>query len=410
MNKSKPILVSLIALIALVAMFGFAVAASLNADILNVEVDGVDVTGVTNGGTMTIAASNDGNIPVEVTFLANEDESDVRVKAWIGGFRSSLESETSRFEMINGSTYNKKLNIKLPADVDPTEDYTLYVRIESRTNSHEESFDLRIQRESYDLRILSVDFDRTANAGDTLAVDIVLKNRGFNRLDDSFVTVRIPELGVSKRAYFGDLTPTDDLDDEDKEDAVLGRMYVNIPSNAQSGTYNVEVSAFNSDSDTRVVETLAIGASSSGSRIITPMKVREVSKNGEVSYDLIIVNSGSRIGVYELSSEPVEGLNVRIDEPVVTVGSSSSKTVKVTVMPTTSGTKTFSVNVYRDGSLIETIPLVAQVSSNSGFSGNNAVILTIVLAIVFVVLLVILIVLLTKKPSKESEEFGESYY
>lgn len=410
MNNSKPILVSLIAAIVLVAFVSFATAGSLNVDITNVEIGGVDVSGVLHGGIIDVAGFNEGTFPVEVTFTALADASDVRVKAWIGGYRSSLEASTSRFEMVNGSTYHQELEVELPSDVKNSERYTLYVRLESKTDSIEKSFDIKVQRESYDLRILSVDFDTSASAGDSLALDIVLKNRGFNRLDDTYVTVSIPGLGVSKRAYFGDLTPSDVKDDTDKEDAVLGRMYVNVPSNAKPGVYDVVVSAYNSDSEVKVSQTLAIGGSAGSSQVVAPIMSKAVSKNGEVSYDLIIVNSGSKIGVYQLSAETIDGLNVRVDEPVITVSSGSSKTVKVTVMPTSNGMKSFAVNVYKDGSLVDHVPFVADVSGSSSWNGNNAVVLTVVLAIVFVVLLVILIVLLTKKPAKESEEFGESYY
>ncbi len=407
--KSKPILVSLIAVIALVAVVSFATANSLDIELINVEIDGVDVSGVLHGGSIDVAAFNEGTLPVEVTFTANERASDVIVTAWIGGSRS-LGDETSEFEIFNGSTYHKEIDVKVPSDVDPTEEFTLYVRFESEdAGSFERSFNIRAQRESYDLRILSVDFDRTVNAGDTIAMDIVLKNRGFNRLDDSFVRVRIPELGVEKRAYFGDLTPEDDEKDEDKEDAVLGRLYVTIPSSAEAGIYNVEVETFNSDSSDKVTETLAVSASSAQSRVLVPIRTKEVSRNSEVSYDLILVNSGSRIAVYELSAESVEGLSVRVDEPVATVGAGSSKTVRVTAMATSTGTKSFAVNVYSNGMLVERVPLTADVTG-AGISGNSAVILTVVLAIVFVVLLVILIVLLTKKPEKTTEEFGESYY
>ncbi|MEK6918436.1 MAG: hypothetical protein AABW73_00165 [Nanoarchaeota archaeon] len=412
MNNSKPILVYLIAAIVLVAVVGFATAGtgSLGVSILNVELNGVDVSGVLNGGSMNVVGFNEGTIPIEVSFTAQEDASDVRVKAWIGGHRSSLESSSSRFNMVNGSTYHQEFDLKLPSDVKDSESYTLYIRLESKTGYHEESFSIKVQRESYDLRILSVEFDNSVNAGDTLAVDVVLKNRGYERLDDTYVTVSIPELGVSKRSYFGDLTPSDEKDETDKEDAVLGRMYVNIPSDAKAGVYSVEVSAHNSDSDARVSQTLAVGGSVGSTRVIAPVMSKVVAKGSEVSYDLILVNSGSKIGVYEISAETSDGLNVRVDEPVVTVSSGSSKTVRVTVMPTSSGSKSFAVNVYKDGTLIERVPFVADVSGSSSWNGNNAVVLTVVLAIVFVVLLVILIVLLTKKPAKESEEFGESYY
>ncbi len=405
--KTKQILVSLIAVVALMAVMSFAQASSLNLNLSKVEVGNIDVT----NGMTTVAAMSDGTVPVEVTFLANADTSDVVVKAWFSGYRSSLSDETSRFEVLSGSSYDKKLSVSLPTDISLSESYTLTVRVESKTGSMEWNFPVKVQRESYDLRILSIDFDRTANAGDTMPIDIVLKNKGYNRLDDNYVVVRIPELGVEKKAYFGDLTPNDTKAQTDKEDAVLGRIYVKIPSSADAGIYNVEVEAYNADSDYKVSQTLSVQSSLAASKVMAPIKTKEADKNAEVSYDLILVNSGSNIGVYEISAESVDGLNVKVDSPVTTVAAGSSKTVTVTVMPTSTGTKTFTVNVMKDGKALAQVPLVTDVTSGSGISGNNAVVLTVVLAIVFIVLLVILIVLLTKKPSNEkTEEFGESYY
>jgi len=405
--KTKQILVSLIAVVALMAMVSFVAAATLNVSLVKVELDNVDVL----SGSTTIAAMNDGTLPVEVAFTAFASASDVRVKAWFSGFRTDLEDETSRFEVLSGRTYNKMLSVNLPSDIPTSDEYTLHIRVDSKTGSQEWSFPVSVQRESYDLRVLSVDFDRSVSAGETLAIDVVLKNRGFNRLDDTFVKVSIPELNVEKKVYFGDITPNDTKSGTDKEDAVLGRLYVKIPASAESGIYNVDVEAYNSDSDYKVSQILSVESSATGSKVLAPMKTKEASKNGEVSYDLILVNSGSTIGVYELSAESVDGLNVRVDEPIVTVGAGSSRTVKVSAMPTSTGTKTFAVNVYRDGKLVDTVSLVADVTSSGISGGNNAVILTVILAIVFLVLLVILIVLLTKKPSEKSEEsFGESYY
>ena len=129
----------------------------------------------------------------------------------------------------------------------------------------------------------------------------------------------------------------------------------------------------------------------------------------EVSYDLVIVNSGSKMKVYTLTPEEAKGLIVETDS-IVTVPADDSKTVKVKVKATESadeGTHVISVNVESEGELVKTVNFSANVEKAQ--AGNSVVVLTIVLAIIFVVLLIILIVLLTRKPATmETEE--TSYY
>ena len=64
--------------------------------------------------------------------------------------------------------------------------------------------------------------------------DIVLKNTGYNYLDDLYVTARIPALGLERTSYFGDLVAfecndDDEACDEDDEDVTRGRFYFQIP-------------------------------------------------------------------------------------------------------------------------------------------------------------------------------------
>ncbi|PIN91652.1 hypothetical protein COU61_02050 [Candidatus Pacearchaeota archaeon CG10_big_fil_rev_8_21_14_0_10_35_13] len=367
-------------------------------------INGVDVS----SGISSIAGNAGDVLPLKVVFSALDDASDAKVKAWISGYRTDIVDSTSRFELLNGSTYAKTLALRLPSDIDPSERFTLFVRIETGTGYHEESFPLMLQRESYNIEILSVEFSRTVSAGNALSIDVVLKNRGFNRLDDTFVKVSIPELGVEKRAYFGDITPLDeDSKDNGKEDAVLGRLNLVVPSNAVSGVYDLVIEASTVDSVTSMTKKLVVSGTEMASEVLTSSAIKDFSKGSEITYDLILVNSGSNVKTYEIIPESASGLLVRANEPVVTVGPMSSKTVSITVRADNSGTYNFGVNVNSNGALVKRVPFTANVTGS--IAGSNAVVLTVVLAIVFVVLLVILIVLLTRKPQK-SEEFGESYY
>src|SRR3989338_7224450 len=103
--------------------------------------------------------------------------------------------------------------------------------------------------------------DSEAKAGDVLAIDVVLKNRGSHFSEDTFVVVRIPALGIQDRAYFGDLAPVDepvydyfgeDYIQSDEVDSAERRLFLKIPSSAPVGVYVVEVEAVNRSEERRV--------------------------------------------------------------------------------------------------------------------------------------------------------------
>ena len=139
--------------------------------------------------------------------------------------------------------------------------------------------------------------------------------------------------------------------------------------------------------------------------MVSAVKSKEVKAGETTTFDLIVVNSGDNIKVYNIKT--VAGSDLKVEAPsVFTVGPASSKTIPVTVSvprDTAKGVYTFSVEV--DG---KTEVFSVNVKS-AGFS-LSATALIIVLAIIFVVLLVVLIVLLARKDNKAAEETETSYY
>jgi len=421
----KTFLATIVALFALFAVMSFVSADGMgdftHSDSFSVTVDGM------KDGPFGIEAGE--TIPIKVAFTAITDASDVKMRVWIDGYRSDIKDSTGRFELVEGSSYSRKFSLTVPSDIDPTEDYSLIVRLSDKTGSDEYEYTLKIQRESYRLDVLNVEVDNEVIAGNTLAVDVVLKNRGMHNLEDLFVKVKIADLGIEKRVYFGDLAPLDDCEyDEDfadrgdeydhyedcdgnREDSVYKRVYLSIPSNARTGVYSLEVEAYNDDSLDTTKKSVVVKGSEDMSDVLSGTNAKSLNFGEEVSFDLVLVNTGNTMKVYSLTPESADGLIITVDS-IVTVASDSSKTVKVRVKATDSakeGTQNIAINVESDGELVKQAVFSANVEKQGKASRNSVVVLTIVLAIVFVVLLVILIVLLTRKPSAvESEE--TSYY
>ena len=389
-------------LFAVLTLFALSFVSASLANINSVEFNGVELS--TSG--MTMAGDVSDTVPVRVTFTADMDESDVKVKVYMEGHRDDTSVSTDRFDIVDGSTYTKLLSLDLPSDAnDLTEEYTLYVDVVSKTERTEEEYTVRMQRESYTLEILSVDYTSKVSAGDVFPVSVVIKNNGFNRADDNYVVVSIPALGVTTRGYAGDLIPTEECDDDcdDEEDSVYRTVYLKVPENAEAGVYDMEVSVYNEDTEITTTRLISVGDSAS-TMVLAAVKTKDLNAGETTTYDLIIVNSADNVKVFNLEAVSGDALSVSVPS-VVTVGPDSSETVPITVTAQDDaavGTYTFSVDV--DGK-----QNVFAANITGGSVSASVVALTVVLVIIFVVLLAVLIVLLTKK-EKPMEEVETSYY
>ena len=399
-----------------VAVFALAFLAVANVSafgtITSVQVHEVEAL----NGAEEVAAFAGETLPVRIIFEATENATDVIVKALIAGDREYSVS-SDRFDVDDGKTYSRLVNVKIPFDLDPTEDLRLQITVESKNDGEADSafVSLGAQRESYIVEVLDVDMNSNVKAGETLALDVVLKNRGRQEAEDTFVRASIPALGLSDKGYFGDLSAIDQNGEDlpEKFDSAERRLLLRIPSNAPAGVYTVEVEAYNGDSITTLTRKVAVDAAGQGSMIVSPTSSKTIAVGETGRYTLTVVNSGDRIAVYELVVSNDEGLNVEVSEPVFAVPAGMSKTVEFQVMADKANDYRFSVDVHSDGQLVTSKQYSVKVEgtrTGTVVRGTNAtVLLTVILAIVFVVLLVVLIVLLTRKPQK-SEEFGESYY
>src|SRR3989338_10481433 len=147
-NKLFAILGLTIVLLSLVSM----VSASELTNSVDLTVSGVDIADTTVSG---LEAGE--TVPVRVVFTATEDVEDVRVKVWLAGYRDEVYASTSRFDILNGSTYSRLLSLTLPEDIDLSESYDLNLRIEGKDKSFEKVYSLKLQRQTYNLDLLSVD-------------------------------------------------------------------------------------------------------------------------------------------------------------------------------------------------------------------------------------------------------------
>jgi len=413
--KNKAIFVSFVALFAIALALNTVMATTTDGFVSIDDVVVNDISVVVDNAAGEVSNT----VPVEIKFTANQDADDVRVKVYIEGYRDEISDATSRFRVVNGSTYIKRFSLELPSstdlDIDP-EDLSILVRISAKgEETVEDEFDLTMQRDLYSLNILSVDAQESVVAGSVVALDVVVENNGADRLDNVYVKASIPDLGVSRKVFLGDMKPVEEDDYDDIVDSTVKRIYMTIPRNAVQGIYNLEVEAYNYDASTTVQRKVAISGAETS--IIPSVTSKTIGLDEETSFDLVLINPNDKMVVYSLTPEESKGLIVEIEQPIVTVASDSSKTAKVNVRATKSaeeGTHLITVNVNSETGLVKQVSFSVNVEEDGAVTtttsrSNSVLVLTIVLAIIFVVLLIILIVLLTKKPA-ETEEFGETSY
>jgi len=394
-----------------VATFLFSVAfvsAAPLANVYNVEIDGLPAL---NNDVSVVAGDT---ITIKVFFEALKDASDVRVKAELEGDKIDVSDKTTRFDVEDGFNYKKTLSIKIPNELkdEVSNAFNLELTIWNSDHKTVEELTFLIQRPAYSADVMAITTDQKVRAGDTLPVDVSVKNVGYNELEDLYVKLSIPKLGIEKTAYFGDVVARECYDEEgycneDDEDVIKGRFFLKIPYDAPAGVYELVADVENYDLDESESIQIIIENDFSESNVIATELSKNFATNVDAEYFLIIANPTDSLKVYRIVVGSTGGLSTSADAGVVAVPAGSSRTVKVIANADSQGTYNFDVNVFSGEKLVSTTKLKANVSGTS-FTSPVAV-LTIILAIIFLVLLVILIVLLGKKPEKQ-EEFGESYY
>ena len=402
----KKLLVSFMVLVSVLFLAASVSAAEL-ADNTAIEVNGIDATfnpAIVVGETLF----------VRVEFDSLATISDVIVKAEIEGDRKTVEAQTSYFDVEAGKRYSKTLKLDVPFDLrDKLSGYVdLNVRISGNDFRTDISYSLRVQRESYSVDVISVSIPQQVTAGELFPVDFVLRNIGYNDLRDLFVTAKISALNVERNVFLGNIVAIECDKDmtaeenygvdivrkciEDKESTVSGRIFIQLPYDAQPGIYALELKIAGEDvASSDNVQLVVKNAFPEGNFIVS-------------GNQLLIANPTNELIVYRIMPQSTSAISVSVSETLVAVPAGSSRVVTADATSDLSGTQTYSVNVFSsDGAFLSTVSFTKSFGEKDVTS--PIVVLTIVLAVIFIVLLVVLIVLLGKKPQK-SEEFSESYY
>ena len=388
----------------------------------------VSAAQVTSDASITVGGISAGNddvsvvagslVEINVYFTSDVNASDVKIKVDLEGEKEDVGATTEAFVVEEGKRIPKKtIFLKIPYELKDkvSEDSVLAVKIWNGDHRTELSYIVRVQRPMYSVDVMSISTSQKVGAGEILPVDVTVKNIGYNYINDMYITVKIPELGVERKAYFGDIVAlecaSNDAEyscDSTDEDSMRGRVYLQIPYNAKAGIYNVEVEASNDDISISEVEKVIVENEFSSGNIIAVSNRKTASIGSNVVFELLVANPTNKLKVYRIVPSSSSDLSPSASENVIAVPAGSTKSVKVTANAASQGEHQFKVDLFSGEELAGTVALTANAEGRSITS--PIVVITVILLIIFLVLLVVLIVMLGKKPEKTEEEFGESYY
>lgn len=361
-------------------------------------------------GIATLALEKGETADVEVMFTAGNELDNARVKAEIRGYHEDIEAETAYFDIFAGNSYTKHLALDIPADMDEDE-YTLYISIEDKnelSGVSEAEADINVQKAADMLKILSVDSYGSFEAGSVFYTDVVVKNTGSDKANDVYVSVSVPELGLSRTVYLGDLAENDDDDHDDTEKATISMV---LPSSAK-GSYMLNVKAYSSRFSVEETKNLVVsGTAGNGKVVITPQAVTaDIGQGKGAVYTMTIANYGSSSVTVKVSTEGTEGWSeVQINPSTFVLAAGKTETVNVYVVANENAVEAehvFTAEISYDNAN-EQISLSADVTKNGVSQTRLKTILTVIAVILAVAIIVLLIILLTRK---ESKAVAETYY
>jgi len=393
-------------IIALIALLTLAIVPSALAMTVTVKDSSASPVSVQIGET----------IPIVVTETASANYSNVVVTAELVYNGKKVDVDTGAFDMIEGTTYPKTLNLKIPANIKttaPGESYNLDVRMQDNkgTEIDWQQFEVTVQRTNEEITVQKV-MTTFAKAGSPTLVTIVAKNTGSDDIDDVYAKVSIPQLSLVAEERLGNLAA---MDNGDSENVATADVPLRIPENTEDGTYPlvVEVYSDNGDVDTSVTKSIVINGVAPAEKfveVVPSLESQDIEQGKTTTYTISVANLGASAKTYSVSVEGTEGwaTTSQINPITVTLAPESSQTITIAVTATNTaliGEHKFSVNIKSDDAE-KSISLTANVKGKT--VGIDALLISvIVLAIVLVILIAVLV---KTRKGDEGIETEESYY
>lgn len=393
-----------------------------------VSAQGYSISDITINGLQsaseTIYAERGETLDIAVKLNATADVSDVRIKAWIGGYEfGDVQYKTGIFDVESGVNYIKKLNLEIPDDIDASKDYTLNIEVYDDQDQYEaNTITLRIQETRHLLKIQDVILRPSTeiSAGKTLFATVRVENTGDRKEEDIKVTVSIPELGISNRDYIDELVAEESSGDDEETSASSNQIYLTIPSDAKTGTYNLKVDVeYNKGHDivskTEIVNVKGVEQVKESKTLISiDTSSQKVEPNEQAVYKIMFSNLGKEKGLYSVEVSGAQPYaDVRVDPAFITVASESTGEIFVYLkakQDAEPGVKMFTVKVLAEDKVVKEANLNLEIAKSS-LDAKTILMYVFIALIVILIIVGILAIAMRKKPEAPLEgSSGEQTY
>jgi hypothetical protein len=426
MNKNvKMFSLAVMLLIALLSLATFVSADSDFYDIEKVEVDGVELDPLTPA---VLQVELDDTVEVEVTVLGADfdvvcDETtgtdpehencngvdDARVEVSIHGYEyGDLDDVSDIFDIEDGVSYKKTLNIELPDDLEVEDDnfYTLHVEVYDDNDRETFSADIElfIERPRHSVKLVDTIFASSVDAGNYLYFEARVENLGDSNEDD--IKVEVDIAGVANTATYIDELAAFEEDNEDDESSDSANLNLYISEDTLSGYYDVTVTVTYDRGHEELVQVESVWIDGVDAEVVdpateqTPAEVTVslsstdlVGSSDEAStFTLNFANAGDLSETYVVAVSGVaQWATSSIEPSVVIVNGGSSEEISVTVTPDSDaeGEYEFTVQILDSSSeVVQEVSMSMNVEKTStAVTGSSA------LKIVFIVLIVLIILI-----------------
>ncbi len=230
-------------------------AAETNVPVVvgNAEIDNT-VLNTSQNNVLDIERDQDFTLKLELKAI--KDAKDVEIRAFISGYEfndaKSISDRVGPFDFDENVTYNKKLQLSLPDDVD-VDDYKLRVVISDRNGGEVVyNYNLQISTKRHEMQVEDIVLNpgNSVNAGQALLVSVRLENLGQKDEDDVKVTASIPALGVSATDFI------DEVEGDEEEESE--EMFIRLPKCAEPGVYDLNVDVWFNDEHDKVSDSTKV--------------------------------------------------------------------------------------------------------------------------------------------------------
>lgn len=353
----------------MIAVFAIFSASVLAADyaIQSVYLNGYQLS----GNMVQVEMGQKVTLDVAVYGYSN---SDVRLRAWIGGYEHDLIEDTSEmFDVENGVVEWKHLTLSIPYDMESSRPYTLNLELFDQHNRVDVQYALYVEGKRHDIAVQDIILQpgTSLEAGQTLFAKVRLENMGEKKEEDIRVSLSIESLGISSRNYMDELPKY--MADENSGNAPS--LYLVIPENAATGDYKAKVTVTYNRGHSETSEEFFVHVNGVSEQLretksmVSIESVKEMSFGEENVVKILVANLGKKTSVYSLETAGLEGWADASVNGIVSVAPGQTGELVLKITPNEAGSHAFSVKIKEDGSLVKEGSFNVDVSEEKKDSG-----------------------------------------